>query len=65
MSDRCAGHWPGSAEARYENLYVPFLGHLAELLASDGRSDEAILGFDQIARTNQGLRDVLVVAGSP
>lgn len=31
------------SEARYENLYVPFLGHLAELLASDGRSDEAIL----------------------
>lgn len=31
------------SEARYENMYVPFLGHLAELLAADGRVDEGFL----------------------
>jgi hypothetical protein len=31
------------SEARYENMYVPFLGHLAELLAADGRVNEGFL----------------------
>lgn len=30
-------------DAQYENLYIPFLGRLAELLAVDGRPEEAIL----------------------
>jgi predicted ATPase/DNA-binding winged helix-turn-helix (wHTH) protein len=29
--------------AQYENVYIPFLGRLAELLASDGRAEEALL----------------------
>jgi tetratricopeptide (TPR) repeat protein len=30
-------------DAQYENVYIPFLGRLAELLAADGRSEEALL----------------------
>jgi predicted ATPase len=29
--------------AQYENVYIPFLGRLAELLAVDGRPEEALL----------------------
>jgi hypothetical protein len=29
--------------AQYENMYIPFLGRLAELLAVDGRPEEALL----------------------
>lgn len=30
-------------DARYENLSIPFLGRLGELLAADGRAEEAVL----------------------
>lgn len=30
-------------DAQYENLYIPFLGRLAELLAADDRPEEALL----------------------
>lgn len=30
-------------DAQYENVYIPFLGRLAEVLAADGRTEEALL----------------------
>jgi predicted ATPase/DNA-binding winged helix-turn-helix (wHTH) protein len=41
-------------EARFENLYIPFLGDLAELLAADGRSEEALVASgDSLERTRK------------
>jgi predicted ATPase/DNA-binding winged helix-turn-helix (wHTH) protein len=41
-------------EARFENLYIPFLGHLAELLAADGRSEEALVASgESLERTRK------------
>ena len=34
-------------DAQYETVYIPFLGRLAEVLAADGRSDEALLASEE------------------
>lgn len=39
-------------DAQYDNLYIPFIGRLAELLAADGRPEEALLAsMESLKRT--------------